>query len=70
MSEVVQLRKDKLETLIKARSDFQEHVYGAIHAAWNSGVEQELMRDQMLAILHRIMADLEFDQVKFEPEGA
>ncbi|HCE6789274.1 hypothetical protein ISD85_03305 [Pseudomonas aeruginosa] len=61
-------REDRYEALVGARAEFQENVYGAIHAAWNSGVDRELMRDQMLCILHRIMADLDFDQVKFEPE--
>jgi hypothetical protein len=61
-------RGDRYEALMGARDEFQENVYGAIHAAWNSGVDRELMRDQMLCILHRIMADLDFDQVKFEPE--
>lgn len=61
---IVQFKRDKYEALMRDSEEFETYLLGAIHF----GIEKGIPTVMMIGHLYRIMSDLDFGAVSFEPE--
>lgn len=61
---VIPIRRDKYEALMRDSEEFETHLLGAIHF----GIEKGIPTVMMIGHLYRLMSDLDFNAISFEPE--
>lgn len=61
---VVPIRRDKYEALMRDSEEFEGYLLGAIQF----GIQKEIPVVMMIGHLYRLMSDLDFNAISFEPE--
>ena len=61
---IVQFKRDKYEALMRDSEEFETYLRGAIHF----GIEKGIPTVMMIGHLYRLMSDLDFNAISFEPE--
>lgn len=61
---IVQFKRDKYEALMRDSEEFETYLLGAIHF----GIEKGIPAVMMIGHLYRLMSDLDFNAISFEPE--
>lgn len=63
-ADVIPLRKDRYEALMKAAEEYEGYVLGAV----KYGINNEIPVAMMIGVLSRTIIDLDFNAISFEPE--
>lgn len=61
---IVQFKRDKYEALMRDSEEFEGYLLGAIQF----GMQKEIPVVMMIGHLYRLMSDLDFNAISFEPE--
>lgn len=61
---IVQFKRDKYEALMRDSEEFEGYLLGAIQF----GIQKEIPVVMMIGHLYRLMSDLDFNAISFEPE--
>lgn len=61
---IVQFKRDKYEAIMRDSEEFEGYLLGAIQF----GIQKEIPVVMMIGHLYRLMSDLDFNAISFEPE--